>query len=253
MAAHLVALRGEPVFVADPKTPIGWHILFFGTYEAEVRNLFRCLLRRGCVAVDVGANMGWHTLFMAKAVGEEGCVLAFEPNPSVREILNWHLALNRLPQVKVFPYALSDENAAVRFYGPDADDPHSGDGFVVREADKSGVSTIGVEARSLDSLLSQLQLSRLDLLKLDVEGHELRVLLGCERAIRSFQPWIILEFDESYLKRAGATREMLGDFFRRQCYQVFILSRWGIRAADFASWPRCCELVAAPRGILPTV
>src|ERR1700722_1370379 len=68
----LFLIRDGLVFVTQPGVPIGWHIAFFGTYEPELREILRAVLPTGGVAIDVGANVGWHTLLMAQLVGEGG-------------------------------------------------------------------------------------------------------------------------------------------------------------------------------------
>ncbi len=64
-----------------------WHIGFFRSYEPELRDIIRIVLPPGGVAIDVGANVGWHTRLMAKLLGPHGRVLAMKPNRSVREHL----------------------------------------------------------------------------------------------------------------------------------------------------------------------
>src|SRR6266496_1746810 len=69
-------------------------ILNQGCYERELVEFLEAVLRPGMVAVDVGANIGCHTLVMAQAVGTQGRVFAFEPNPAMTERLRANLALN---------------------------------------------------------------------------------------------------------------------------------------------------------------
>src|SRR6266404_5658147 len=61
-------VRDGAVFLAQPGVPVGWHVVFFGTYEPELREIFRAVLPTGGVAIDIGANVGWHTLLMARLV-----------------------------------------------------------------------------------------------------------------------------------------------------------------------------------------
>ena len=158
---RLVGLRGEPLILADPRTPLGWNLLFFGTYEPELRNYFRSVLQAGFVAVDVGANVGWHTLLMAQCVGDRGRVLAFEPNPSVRDRLQFHVSLNRLSQVDVLPFALTNRAERLPFNAPAVDDSRAGDGCLMPEGPARTPGAVDVDATSLDALLPRLELARL--------------------------------------------------------------------------------------------
>src|SRR5689334_14765239 len=92
---ELCVVREGVAFLAQPSVPLGWHVAFFGTYEPELREIMRAVLPKGGVAIDVGANVGWHTLLMASLVGDKGRVLAAEANPSVRSRLRDNLHLNR--------------------------------------------------------------------------------------------------------------------------------------------------------------
>jgi FkbM family methyltransferase len=246
MQPRLITLRGEPLFLADPRTLIGWHVLFFGTYEAELRSFLLSYLQPGYVAVDVGANVGWHTLLMAAKVGRRGSVLAFEPNPRVRQVLVQHLELNRLSRVQVLPYALIDQNKAVGFVSPPADDLGSGDGFVVQDQKRDDPSMIQVEGRAFDSLLPAFNLQRLDFVKMDIEGYEYQALVGMRLTIERFRPVIALEFDASYVGRCGASREAIGQLLEECSYQPFVICRGGLKECSYPSWPSCCDLVAIP-------
>ena len=106
--AEICVVRDGIIFLAQPFVPIGWHVAFLGTYEPELREIFRAVLPMGGVALDLGANVGWHTLLMARLVGDSGRVLAAEANPSVRLRLQDNLDLNRFGQVEVVPYAIAD-------------------------------------------------------------------------------------------------------------------------------------------------
>lgn len=244
--ARLITLRGEPLFLADPRTALGWHILFFGTYEPELRAFLLSFLKPGYVGLDVGANVGWHTLLMAMKVGREGQILAVEPNPSVRQVLVNHIKLNRLSQVRVLPYALTDHDGTMEFVGPLAEDSGSGDGFIVTDPGKVGGSVIHVEARSFDTLLPTLDLQRLDFVKMDIEGFEYRALLGMRTAMARFRPVIALEFNAAYVHRCGASRDDIGKLLDEYSYQTFLIHRTGMVQCSYSSWPECCDLVAVP-------
>ncbi len=246
---ELLALRDEPLIMANPRTQLGWKLLLFGDYEPELRAYFRNFLRPGFVVVDVGANIGWHTLLMAQRVGDQGRVIAFEPNPSVRLTLQYHVSLNRFRQVEILPYALSDRAGHVQFNAPPADGPHDGDGCLVNVPMAGMTDRVEVEATPFDALLDRLLLTRLDLIKLDVEGFEWPALRGCELAITRFRPHIVFEFIREYLVRGGGSQQQFVDFFRRHRYQLFIATRWGLVAAQDGAWPDAVDIWAVP---LPT-
>ena len=243
---EICVVRDGMMFLAQPAITIGWHVAFFGTYEPESREIFRTVLPVGGVAVDIGANVGWHTLLMARLVGERGRVFAAEANPSVRKRLEEHLKLNHLAQVDVIPFAIADREGSVEFYGPEADAVDSGDGHVVAAAVDGPRGTIRIETRSLDAIVAATEIQRLDLIKIDVEGYEWPVFRGAEEAIARFRPHIVFEFNAEYASRGGGTPQLLDEYFRRNRYKLYSIGRNWAKAIAPGQWPPCADIWAIP-------
>ena len=242
---EICLVREGSLFLTRLGLPLGWHVGFFGSYEPELRDIMRAVLPPDGVAVDVGANVGWHTLLMARLVGPRGRVLAIEPNPSIRERLLCNIRLNQLAQIEVVACAIAESKRVLDFFAPDADDPASASGHVVSdEKDKSG--SIRVEASTLDAIVPQKQLDRIDLLKIDAEGFEWPVLQGSEKTIARFRPYIMFEFDEAYASRGGGTTALFCEFFRRHRYRLFSVGRNWAELIDFLTWPANANIFAAP-------
>ena len=243
---EVCVVRDGAIFVAQPGVTVGWHVAFFGTYEPELREIFRTVLPTGGIAVDVGANVGWHTLLLARLVGEGGRVLAAEPNPSVRARLQDNLHLNRIRHVDVVPYALGDAEGTVAFHAPEADDTGAGDGHVVTATETDGRRVIRVETRRLDTILQAMQVERLDLIKIDVEGFEWPVLKGAEQVIARFRPHIVFETLGEYAERGGGTPEALTEFFQKHRYRLFAIGRNWAEAVQPQRWPWAANIWAVP-------
>jgi FkbM family methyltransferase len=239
-------VRDDLLFLAQPAVPIGWYVTFFGTYEPELRRVCKTILQPGAVVLDIGANVGWHTLLMARLVGDGGRVLAAEPNPSVRTRLRENLDLNRFRHVEVVPYAIADAEGTPEFYGPAADDPQSGNGYVVGTKAQEGGAMIHVEARRLDTIVSAARLDRIDLIKIDVEGFEWPVLQGGVDSVAKFRPHIIFEYNAEYAGRGGGSPELFQDFFNRYNYRLFALEREWARAIALGNWPSLADVWAIP-------
>jgi FkbM family methyltransferase len=234
------------VFLAQPSVPLGWHVTFFGSYEPELREIFRAVLPAGAVAIDVGANVGWHALLMAKLVGQGGRVLAAEANPSVRERLEGNLRANHFSHVAVIPHAIAEAEGILEFYGPQACDAGSGDGHVIGPGGRAAGATIRVEARSLDSIVELARVDRLDLVKIDVEGFEWPVLRGAEKSVAKFRPHIVFEYNAEYAMRGGGTPELFTEYFDRHRYRLFAVGRNWAEAVAVGRWPRCADIWAVP-------
>jgi FkbM family methyltransferase len=156
-------------------------------FEEEIRFVRRAL-RAGMRAVDVGAAYGVYTIAMAKAVGAEGRVWAFEPTARTAEFLEFNLRLNGLAHAKVLPLALSDQCRRVSFsVSPDIETN------AVRRTASTAGQTVEVDAITLDEAAARHDWGDIDFLKLDVEGHELEAIAGGQRFLRERSPLVMLE------------------------------------------------------------
>jgi FkbM family methyltransferase len=243
---EMCVVRDGAIFIVHPGVPLGWHIAFFGTYEPELRDVFRAVLPMGGVAVDVGANVGWHTMLMARLVGELGRVLAAEPNPSVRVRLGQHIELNRLQNIEIVPHALAEADGATDFQAPDADDPSAGDGHMVAPSEPGQARIVRIESRTLDTICTAARIERLDLIKIDVEGFEWPVLEGGKQMIARFRPHIVFEYIEEYSSRGGGTPQALGAFFARHRYRLYAVGRNWSELLDADRWPSSANVWAVP-------
>ena len=155
-------------------------------YEPATLKYLVDQLRPGAVVVDVGANSGYFTLLAAGLVGAQGCVIAFEPNPSVRERLERNIDRNAFrDRVWVSPCALSDRSEDhVRLFVPE----HDGFATLVptlthAHSYLAGAPSIDVRTRTFDDWLASSGLEAVSLVKIDVEGAEGRVLAGMNASL----------------------------------------------------------------------
>lgn len=160
--------------------------------ERDHQNLFARLLREGDHVLDIGANWGNHTLYFAHLVGSIGVVHAFEPLPEAMEELRWHVRENGFSNVHPHEMALSDENGEATFVrGSFSETSHLT--AVHRERQQAGSESFTVKVATLDQFVSREMIERIDLVKVDVEGAESKVLEGAEKTIRKFKPQLIVD------------------------------------------------------------
>jgi len=208
------------VFPVDPATMIGWNIHFFHTYEPEVREQIKSILKPGGVAFDVGANVGWHTLLMASRVGTLGRVYAFEPNPTSCERLLGAVSQNGFSQVGVDHGAVTDREGEFGFEAPPAGNLWDGTGHLLATSHGQSV----VSCTTIDHVVQNQSIDRLDLIKIDVEGWELSVMRGARQTIEILRPKVIFEFDSAYVSRCGGTWMEIAEFFADLRYELFFLN-----------------------------
>lgn len=185
---QLTDARHGRILYNDGDAVIGRSIAYYGEYfESEV-DVFRHVLAPGAVAVEAGANIGTHTLALARLVGPTGRVLAFEPQRSLFQILCANMALNDIGWVECHWAALTAENCTLHMVELDLSRPGNHGGVALMDVEGGRP----VPGHRLDDLFIE---SRLDLLKADVEGMETAVLVGAEQLIHRFRPVIYVEND----------------------------------------------------------
>lgn len=148
-------------------------------WDTAVIKLFEEHLKLGDIVLDIGAHIGSLTVAVARIVGPNGRVYAFEPQKKIYRELVHNLKLNELKNVVPLRFALSAENQILEMNPVVNND---GQVSLGKGGDK-------VEARTIDSF----GFSDIALMKIDVEGHETEVLHGAERTIRALHPVIIIE------------------------------------------------------------
>ncbi len=163
-------------------------------FEAAEQRALRGLLAPGQRALDVGANVGLYTVIMARAVGPTGHVWSFEPAPATAGLLRANVGLNRLRNVTVAAVAAGDsEGEAELLEFPDGMDVYNSVGAGVRPAERvSAVRSVRVPAVTLDGYAAREGIRRIDVLKVDVEGAEERVLRGAVGLLRRSPGIVVL-------------------------------------------------------------
>jgi FkbM family methyltransferase len=169
-------------------------------FDAVEMALLEKRLTPDFVFLDIGANAGAYTLFVANRVGRGGRIIAVEPHPTALARLHCNLALNEVDWARVVPAALSDHDGSVSLF---INERNIGSSSMLsgRRPDLA-TRAIEVESRSLTSLVREQGLSRIDGIKLDVEGAEDRILVPyLSQAPRSLWPrFLIIEDNRSVWK-----------------------------------------------------
>lgn len=181
---------GHSVVVPSLRDPIGYHLFADGVYEPAVVELLQVVLRPGDTFIDVGANVGVHSLIASDRVGTSGRVMAIEPAAPARTFLSANLELNQAANVSVEPYALSDRTQSAGLYIPQ--DQHLGMATLIPRFHHQPVE---VSTTTLDQLMKRFDLPVAHLLKVDVEGAEALVFRGGIDTLTSqHPPLVVFEF-----------------------------------------------------------
>lgn len=182
-------------------------------FEAEIE-FWRSQLQQGMTVIDVGANVGVYTFSAAQQVGSTGRVLAVEPFSGCVQCLQETCRVNHLSQVTVCAGAASDRNGTARLSLHTASELNE---VITEESGLPAGQYEEVACFTLDSLVEQHQLSRVDWLKIDAEGHEMQVLAGCDRILSEFAPGILYE----NIAGAKGSNTPVAEYLKAKGYQLF--------------------------------
>jgi FkbM family methyltransferase len=189
--------------VLDLRDDMHWDLFRTGHWEPAETAAVRDALWPGATFYDVGANVGYFSLVASQFVGAQGRVIAFEPLAKNRERLTTNVALNRLRNVTVVEYGLSDTDAVVDMAFPGG------------ETGMASIRTMNdptyrerVHLRRGDVLVEELSLPLPDVIKIDVEGAEAMALRGLGRQLDHVST-VIIEISPPYLAGLGSSEDEL--------------------------------------------
>jgi|GEM_PF-780973 len=234
---HNIALK------IDRSRTMGASFYWTGFHELREFIFLHRFLDKKMVAVDVGANQGEYSLFMAKRL-TEGRVIAFEPLEPMRLQLNENIGLNDFASViKVMPYGLSDREQVLPIF--EVEDTHEGLSTLYLGGRKVR-STREVPLKRLDDLAGEIGFDRLDFIKIDIEGSELPALLGARQTIAKWRPYVMVEINDLTYKAAGYSGDDVSVFFDSLQYTPFEISKAGT-LQSLAALPTFGNVVFVPK------
>lgn len=187
------------------ETYVGWNVHFRGAYERETLGVLCDLVKPGASVVEAGANEGYHTVFMASLCGPEGRLWAFEPAVWPLERLRANVvAAGFAAVVAIHRCALGEKRGRRGFFEPAQGIENQGIGsFDLDPSVETAERTVAIE--TLDEVVGD---RPLDLIKMDVQGAELRVLRGAARTLERSRPVILFEVTPGS-SASRAARDML--------------------------------------------
>ena len=193
-----IEIHGATV-VLNPTDPVVSGALHFGVYEKAETRFFQSACRDGMTFLDVGANLGYYTALATRAVGPNGRVLAVEPDPDSFGYLEQTIAANAVGNVQAFPVAASDAPATLPLY---ISTDNRGDNRLYASGEDR--PQVEVTARPLDALLRENKIDTVDLIKIDVQGYEPKVIAGLRETIAASPNLTLLtEFWPQGIDEAG--------------------------------------------------
>lgn len=196
LGVQAVVTRHGVKWALDLNEGIDFSIYLLGAFEPLTQRQFPKFIGSGDIVIDIGANIGAHTLPLAQMVGKNGRVVAVEPTEYAASKLRKSVALNEnlRGQIEIRQRMLVsgvEEEIPGTIYSSWPLIHATGD---LHEEHKGRLmSTAGSEKSTLDELVDELKLDKVNALKLDIDGNEYSVLKGAERTLSKFHPVIFME------------------------------------------------------------
>lgn len=197
--------------------PTAWQMSVFREHiftEPELRWM-QGVLEPGMVVADVGAHLGSWAVAMAESVGPQGRVIAIEPASQNWNCLTRTISRNNLRQIQPHRLVLSDHSGTIRLY-------------LHGDSSMNSVGPVGdkfeeLDTVTLDSLLGTQEMTRLDALKIDVEGAEELVLRGATSCLDRYRPIVIFETNPAASQRIGLHADGVWNLLLERGYKLYLL------------------------------
>jgi FkbM family methyltransferase len=221
---HPVRVQVERGFslLLDPRDLVPLTILRTKEWQPEVWNSVAPVLSDGSVFFDVGAHIGYFSMKAAAQVGKTGRVVSFEPNPEIVQLLRDNVAANHFQNVIVEPIACTERDQMLTLYA--APMINTGASSLAKQnaeiSAEQAPRAYSVRGRPIDDVIRELGLTRVDAIKIDVEGAEVIVLRGALNTLQRFHPKLAVEVVPRQLASFQATADDLRALLQNAGYNL---------------------------------
>lgn len=212
---RIVTTEGSKM-ILDPQDSLLLSI--YPNFEPGETEIVKKFVKKGMTVVDAGANIGYFTLLMARLVGRSGKVHAFEPGRENVELLKKNIALNSRENVIVNDMALSDKAGELNFY-ISASNPQ--DHRIIKDLREKRKS-YKVKSITLNDYFKN---SKVDFIKMDIQGAELLALEGAMKIIARCKPLLIIEYWPYGIVQLGRKPEELFAILEKMKYQIMLINQ----------------------------
>jgi len=209
--------RQEINYSLDLSCLMQWYV--YWDFKAKDRDRLYSLVKKGDIIFDVGTNIGETLLNFAKLTGEKGYVYGFEPDEENYRNVQKNISLNNFKNIHVFNNAVSDKKETVKL---SVVEPHNrGMNRILEPGSDEGYQYSIIEAITLDDLVAENKIERIDLVKIDIEGYEMHALKGALQMLKKFKPVLFVEIAYTRLIKLNTSPNEVMKFLEDLGYKIF--------------------------------
>lgn len=190
----------------------------YSTFDLCLLDYF---LSEGSSFIDIGAHIGWYTMYAAQKVGSQGKVFSFEPAPDNRNLLLQNTLQNNFSQVFIDESALSDRTGTALLK---LSNGNSGDhGLATSNQHRRGFSAqeISIHITTLDEKISAEEFKKVSLIKMDAQGSEPKILAGMRKLLSQHRPPLLMEYSPTHIYECGSSPFEIFSFLEINHYVPF--------------------------------
>jgi len=214
---------GSLFLFLNPNDPVVSGALFFNVYEKSESKFIKSICFKGMKALDIGANIGYYSTLISQVAGENGLILALEPDPESYKYLDKTINSFKIRNVLPLPIAASDIKQKLPLF---ISKDNRGDNRLYQNDQLR--EEIEVDCLTIDELLEGNNLKTLDFIKIDVQGYEPKVFKGMKKVIKNSEKLILLtEFWPKGIFQAGENPKDFLRMLRKMEFQLFELKSNG--------------------------
>lgn len=194
--------------------------VFWNNIDRPLLKLFS-LCKQGFTILDVGANIGHVALNMAQKVGKNGKVFTFEPEPRNFRSLQKNIALNpwATDRIVAVNEGMGSSPGVFTMYLVNKLN-RGGNRILLNQNGQEHTEKVEIRVAVIDQFIREQKITRVDLLKIDVEGFEYEVLKGAEETLKAYKPTLFVELSENNLKQNGASSKMVIELLENLNYTI---------------------------------
>lgn len=207
---------------------IGRSLYLNGNFEHETTIFLKKIIKSGDIILDIGANIGQFSVIMSMFSGSSGKIYAIEPYDKNISLIKKNIEINDIVNIYVHKVAIADKNGRMifRIY-----DDYAYNSFLLIDRKKL-LKEDSVECQTIDAFIEQNKITKLDLIKIDIEGYELPAMKGAENTLNKFRPGIIAEIQPLNLKSIGLGWRDIIDYLAAKDYEAFVITDDGLKNID---------------------